>query len=148
MGTLDSYYYASMDLVAPLPVFDLYNNEWPILVWQFHQPPAKFIHSYGGTDGYALNSLVCSGAVVTGGRVDQSILAPGVRVNARAEVTGAVLFDGVDVGEGAIIRRAILDKNVRLPTGARIGVDLDRDQKRFTVSADGVVVVGKNQQFE
>ena len=80
----------------------------PILAWQFHQPPAKFIHSYGGADGYALNSLVCSGAVVTGGRVDQSILAPGVRVNARAEVRDSVLFDGVDVGEGAIIRRAIL----------------------------------------
>ena len=148
VGTLDSYYYASMDLVAALPVFDLYNAERPILAWQFHQPPAKFIHSYGGTDGYALNSLVCSGAVVTGGRVDQSILAPGVRVNARAEVTDSVLFDGVDVGEGAIIRRAILDKNVCVPAGAGIGVDLDRDRKRFTVSADGVVVVGKNQQLD
>ena len=91
---------------------------------------------------------MCSGAVVTGGRVDQSILAPGVRVNARAEVTGSVLFDGVDVGEGAIIRRAILDKNVRVPAGASIGVDLDLDQKRFTVSADSVVVVGKNQQLD
>ena len=148
VGTLDSYYYASMDLVAPLPIFDLYNDEWPILAWQFHQPPAKFIHSYGGTDGYALNSLVCSGAVVTGGRVDQSILAPGVRVNDRAEVRGSVLFDGVDVGEGAVIRRAILDKNVRVPAGARIGVDLDRDRTRFTVSADNVVVVAKNQALD
>ena len=148
VGTLDSYYYASMDLVAALPIFDLYNDEWPILTWQFHQPPAKFIHSYAGTDGYALNSLVCSGAVVTGGRVDQSILAPGVRVNARAEVRDSVLFDGVDVGEGAVIRRTILDKNVRVPAGARIGVDLDRDRKRFTVSKDGVVVVGKNEQID
>ena len=148
VGTLDSYYYASMDLVAPLPIFDLYNDEWPILAWQFHQPPAKFIHSYGGTDGYALNSLVCSGAVVTGGRVDQSILAPGVRVNDRAEVRGSVLFDGVDVGEGAVIRRAILDKNVRVPAGARIGVDLDRDRTRFTVSPDNVVVVAKNQALD
>ena len=148
VGTLDSYYYASMDLVAPLPIFDLYNDAWPILAWQFHQPPAKFIHSYGGTDGYALNSLVCSGAVVTGGRVDRSILAPGVRVNDRAEVRGSVLFDGVDVGEGAIIRRAILDKNVHVPAGARIGVDLDRDRTRFTVSADKVVVVAKNQALD
>ena len=148
VGTLDSYYYASMDLVATLPIFDLYNDEWPILTWQFHQPPAKFIHSYAGTDGYALNSLVCSGAVVTGGRVDQSILAPGVRVNARADVKDTVLFDGVDIGEGAEVRRAILDKNVRVPAGARIGLDLDRDRERFTVSADGVVVVGKNQQID
>ena len=148
VGTLDSYYYASMDLVAALPIFDLYNNEWPILAWQFHQPPAKFIHSYGGVDGYALNSLVCSGAVVTGGRVDQSILAPGVRVNAKAEVKDSVLFDGVDVGEEAIIRRAILDKNVRVQAGARIGVDLKRDRERFTVSPDGVVVVGKNQRVD
>ncbi len=148
VGTLDSYYYASIDLVAPLPIFDLYNDQWPILTWQFHQPPAKFIHSHSGADGYALNSLVCSGAVVTGGRVDQSILAPGVRVNARAEVKDSVLFDRVDVGERAIVRRAILDKNVRVPAGTRIGVDLDRDRKRFTVSPDGVVVVGKNQQID
>jgi glucose-1-phosphate adenylyltransferase len=86
--------------------------------------------------------------VVTGGQVDQSILAPGVRVNARAEVTDSTLFDGVDVGEGAIIRRAILDKNVRVPAGNEIGIDLDLDRKQFTVSADGVVVVGKNQQLD
>ena len=148
VGTIDSYYYASMDLVAALPVFDLYNDEWPILAWQFHQPPAKFIHSYDGADGYAVNSLVCSGAVVTGGRVDQSIISPGVRVNANAVVRDSVLFYGVDVGEGAIVQRAILDKHVRVPAEEKIGVDLELDRKRFTVSPDGVVVVGKHQQIK
>ena len=83
-----------------------------------------------------------------GGRVDQSILAPGVRVNGRADIKDSVLFDEVDIGEGAVIRRAILDKNVRVPAGARIGLDHERDRERFTVSADGVVVVGKNQQID
>ena len=110
--------------------------------------PAKFIHSDGGSDGIALNSLVCSGAIITGGRVDQSILSPGVRVNARANVKDAVLLDDVDIGEGAVVRRAILDKNVRVPPGFAIGVDRERDQERFTVSPDGVVVVGKNQRLD
>ena len=148
VGTIDAYYDASMDLVAALPIFDLYNEEWPILAWQLHHPPAKLIHSHGGSDGVALNSLVCSGAVVIGGRVDFSILSPGVRVNAGAEVRDSVLFDNVDVGEGAIVRRAILDKNVRVPPGCRIGVDLEHDRERFTVSADRVVVVGKNERLD
>jgi len=147
VGTIDSYYVASMDLVSALPVFDLYNEDWPIRAWQLHHPPAKFIHSYGGSDGMALNSLVCSGAVVIGGLVNQSILSPGTRVNAGAEVTHSVLFDNVDIGERAVVRRAILDKNVRVPAGFSVGVDIERDRERFTVSPDGVVVIGKGDQL-
>ena len=143
VGTIDAYYAASMDLVAADPVFDLYNDEWPIRTRQFHRPPAKFVHEKDGPKGRALDSLVCSGAVVAGGRVLRSILSPGVRIHAGASVHDSVLFDDVEIGRGATVRRAILDKQVRVLEGASLGVDLERAAGRFTVSPAGVVVVGK-----
>jgi glucose-1-phosphate adenylyltransferase len=143
VGTLDAYYQASMDLVAVDPVFDLYNEEWPILTWSYPYPPAKFVHEGGNRRGRALNSLVASGAVVSGGGVHRSILASRVRVNSFAVVEDSVLFDNVEVGRGALVRRAVIDKNVRIPDGEQIGVDLERDRKLFTVSESGVVVIAK-----
>ncbi len=143
VGSLDAYYQASIDLVSATPVFDLYNREWPILTWQYPFPPAKFVHAVGERRGQALNSLVSPGAIVSGGTVQGSILSLEARVNSFAEVTDSVLLDNVDVGRGAIVRRAVIDKNVRIPEGERIGVDLDRDRQRFTVSKGGVVVVAK-----
>jgi glucose-1-phosphate adenylyltransferase len=143
VGTLDAYYQASMDLVAVDPVFDLYNEEWPILTWSYPYPPAKFVHEGGDRRGRALNSLVASGAVVSGGGVHRSILASRVRVNSFAVVEDSVLFDNVEVGRGALVRRAVIDKNVRIPDGEQIGVDLERDRKLFTVSESGVVVIAK-----
>lgn len=143
VGGLDAYHQASMDLVAVEPTFDLYNRHWPILTWQFPHPPAKFVHESGARRGQALNSLVAPGAIVSGGTVRGSLLSPRVRINSYAQVDDSVLFENVDVGRNAVIRRAVIDKNVRIPEGARIGVNLDRDRERYTVSESGVVVIGK-----
>lgn len=147
VGTLDAYYEASMDLIATSPVFNLYNEEWPIFTWHFPWPPAKFVHDEGSRRGMAVNSIVSNGAIVSGGTVRRSILSPDVRVNSYAAVEDSVILDGVVVGRGAVVRRAIIDKNVLIPDGAQIGVDLDADRQRFTVSDEGIVVVGKNHQL-
>ena len=147
VGTLDAYYDAHMDLVSVHPVFNLYNRKWPILSSVPALPPAKFVHSEPGRVGTAVDSLVSQGVIVSGGSVRKSILSPGVRVHSRADVEAAVLMHGVDVGQGAVVRNAILDKNVVVWPGARIGVDPDEDKARgFTVTESGIVVLGKGEQ--
>ncbi len=143
VGTLDAYYDAHMDLISPVPAFNLYNKDWPIYTWHSSLPPAKFV--VDGQPGQAFDSLVCAGVIVAGGTVRRSVIAPEVRIEAGAEVEGSILLDGVRIGRGAIVRNAILDKNVQVADGARIGVDLEADQARFTVSQRGVVVVAKNE---
>jgi glucose-1-phosphate adenylyltransferase len=147
VGTLDAYYDAHMDLVSVHPVFNLYNRQWPILTSVPSMPPAKFVFDEPGRAGTAINSLVSQGVIVAGGSVRTSILSPGVRVHDRAEVQASVLLHGVDVGVGAVVRNAILDKNVVVWPGARIGVDAQQDRARgFRVTDGGIVVVGKNEQ--
>jgi glucose-1-phosphate adenylyltransferase len=147
VGTLDAYYEAHMDLISVNPVFNLYNRKWPILSWHDPLPPAKFVFEEGDRTGHALDSMVSAGVVVSGGTVRRSILSPGVRVHSRALVEGSVLMHDVDIGRGAVVRNAILDKNVAVPEGAQIGVDLDRARERFAVSDGGVVVIGKGQKI-
>jgi glucose-1-phosphate adenylyltransferase len=147
VGTLDSYYDAHMDLVSINPVFNLYNRQWPILTSAPSLPPAKFVFEEPGRVGTAINSLVSQGVIVSGATARRSILSPGVRLHSRAEVDSSVLMHGVDIGQGAVVRNAILDKNVVVWPGARIGVDPEEDRARgFTVTAGGIVVLGKGEQ--
>jgi glucose-1-phosphate adenylyltransferase len=148
VGTLDAYYDAHRDLISVRPVFNLYNDRWPILTWHHPLPPAKFVLESPGFVGQAIDSMVCAGVIVSGGTVRRSILSPGVRVREGALVEDSVIMHDVEVGPGAVVRRAIVDKNVVIPDGAGIGVDAARDRERFAVSAGGVVVIGKGQKID
>jgi glucose-1-phosphate adenylyltransferase len=136
-----------MDLVSTHPIFNLYTRRWPILTSSPALPPAKFVHDLPGRRGEATESLVSQGVIVSGGRAHRSILSPGARIHSGAEVTGSVLLHGVDVGRGAVVQNAIVDKNVIIGDGVQLGIDADADRQRgLTVTAGGVVVVGKGER--
>ena len=148
VGTLDSYYQASMDLVSVEPVFDLYNKSWPIFSWQPPLPPAKLVHEEPGRRSEAYNCLISKGAIVSGGTVRRCILGPDVRVRSYALVEDSVLFEDVQIGRNATVLRAIVDKHVKILPDAEIGVDRKRDRERFVVSPEGIVIVGKGSVVE
>jgi glucose-1-phosphate adenylyltransferase len=144
VGTIDSYYESHMDLISVMPIFNLYNSEWPIHTQQVNLPPAKFVHDSEGNQGRTNDSIVSLGTVVTGGIVERSVLSPNVRIGSRALVTDSVLMDNVTVGRDATVRKAILDKDVVVNDGAAIGVDKARDLARgFVVTDSGITVVAK-----
>jgi glucose-1-phosphate adenylyltransferase len=143
VGTLDAYYEANMDLVSVSPVFNLYDREWPIRTLQEQNPPAKFVFAHvDGRMGVALDSIVSHGCIISGGRVVQSVLSPGVRVNSYAEVDRSILFSDVNVGRYARLRRCIVERGVVVPENIQIGYDDRKDRANgFTVTDSGIVVV-------
>ena len=154
VGTLDAYYQANMDLVEVSPVLNLYDHDWVIRTHIIQSPPPKFVFSAEGPlgvarRGEALDSMVCQGCILSGGQVVKSILSPNVRVNSYALVEESILFEGVDVGRHSKIRRAIIDKDVKIPPNTQIGYNLDHDRRRgFTVTDLGVVIIAKAERPE
>jgi glucose-1-phosphate adenylyltransferase len=147
LSTLDAYFDAHMDLCAVHPLFNLYNDRWPILTGVPPQPPAKFVYDEGDRVGRAVNSVVSNGVIVSGSLVSNSVLSPGVRVDSWSRVNRAVILHNSCVGRHALVQNAILDKGVVVADGATVGVDSEHDTARgFTVSSGGVTVVGKGQK--
>ena len=148
VGTIDSYYMANMDLLAQVPPLNLYQPDWPIRTYHGQNPPARMAAGLHGEEGQLVNSLLGSGTVVFGGTVRYSILFSQVQVDENAVVEDSILFDGVQVGAGVHLKRCIVDKNVRIPSGERIGFDATTDAERFAVSESGITVVPKDYCFQ
>ena len=144
VGTIDSFFDAHQDLISALPIFNLYNREWPIFSQQLNSPPAKFVRDAKGNLGTTIDSIVSLGTLISGGHLERSVIGSWCVVDSGATVVDSVVFDLVRVGADAVIRRAILDKDVVISAGATVGVDHDNDRARgFTVTESGITVVGK-----
>jgi glucose-1-phosphate adenylyltransferase len=144
VGTIDAYWEASMDLVAVDPLFNLYDSDWPIRTYQGQYPPAKTVFDENdpeGRLGVCIDSIVSGGCIVSGAKVLRSILSPTVRIDSHSEVADSIIMEGVTIGKCCKIQRAIIDKFARIPDGAIIGHDLEKDRRHFTVSDSGIVVI-------
>ncbi len=150
IGKIDAYWEANMDLVEVTPLFNLYDEDWPIRTYQEQYPPAKTVFSSYGENrvGLALDSIISGGCIISGGTVERSVLSHGVKVHSYSHVFESILLEGVDIGRGARIKRAIIDKDVRIPQGCEIGYCLEEDRKRFTVTEEGITVVPKGIPIE
>jgi glucose-1-phosphate adenylyltransferase len=144
VGTIESFFDAHQDLISALPIFNLYNREWPIFSQQLNSPPAKFVRDAKGNLGTTIDSIVSLGTLVSGGHLERSVIGSWCVIDSGATVVDTVVFDRVRIGPNAVVRRAILDKDVVISEGATVGVDHDADRARgFTVTDSGITVVGK-----
>ena len=148
VGTIDAYYEANMDLVAVEPLLNMYDQQWPVRTYQPYYPPPKFVFKENENEdrcGRAVDSIVCAGSIISGSHVDHSVVGFDVRVNSYARVEDSILFNGVDVGRGAKLRRTIVDKGVQIPPDVEIGYDAAEDRRRgLKVTESGIVVISKN----
>ncbi|MBN2564394.1 MAG: glucose-1-phosphate adenylyltransferase [Candidatus Eisenbacteria bacterium] len=150
VGTIDAYWEANMDLVSTTPALNLYDPEWPVHTYQGRYPPAKFLHDgsiEGGRLGVAVDSIVSTGCIISGGRIQRCVLSPRVRTNSYSYAFESILMEDVDVGRYAKLRRVIVDKGVRIPPKTQIGYDPEEDAGRFTITDSGIVVVPKGYTF-
>ncbi len=147
VGTIDSYYQANMDLLEPIPPMNLYQTNWPIRTYERQLPPARTVSSGSGNEGIFINSIIANGVINSGGSVQHSIISSNVRIHDCATIAHCILFDDVEVGEHCQLVKCIIDKHVKIPPYTRIGLNATEDRKRFTISADGIVVVPESYQF-
>jgi glucose-1-phosphate adenylyltransferase len=144
VGTIESFFDAHQDLISALPIFNLYNQEWPIFSQQLNSPPAKFVRDAKGNLGTTIDSIVSLGTLISGAHLERSVVGPWCVIDSGAQVVDSILFERVRIAPNAIVRRAILDKEVVVAEGATVGVDADADRARgFTVTDSGITVVGK-----
>jgi glucose-1-phosphate adenylyltransferase len=150
VGTVDAYFEASMDLCSVTPQLNMYNPQWPIVSAPLNLPPAKFVFADSATQriGIATDSLVSDGVIISGGTINRCVLHPRVRIHSYTDVDESILMDGVEVGRHSKIRRAIIDKGVKIPPNTNIGYDTESDRQRFTVTDSGIVVVSKGAVIE
>ena len=144
-GSIDAYFEANMDLIQVVPPMNLYDRDWPFRTYQEQYGPAKTVwaEKNNGRIGMALNSIISNGCIISGGKVESSVLSPDVRINSFSEVSDSILMEGVDIGRYAKVKRAIIDKNVKVPQNMEIGYSSEEDKKRFTVTESGIVVIPK-----
>jgi len=147
VGTIDAFYDANMDLLEPVPPLNLYQKDWPIRTYQQQLPPARTAPGATGNEGIFINSIISGGSIIAGGSVQHSILFSNVYVGDEAIVEDSLLFDGVRIGDGARVKNAIVEKNIQVPDKESIGIDKEKDHKRFRISDNGVVVVPKSFSF-
>jgi glucose-1-phosphate adenylyltransferase len=149
IGTIEAYYEANMDLVSVSPIFNLYDDHWPIRTLQQQHPPAKFVFADENRRGIALDSIVSMGSIISGGCVQNSVLSPDVTVDSYTKVENSILFAHSTIGRNSRIRRAIIERNVNIPAGSEIGFNLEEDQKKYHVTESGIVViVPEHRTFE